>query len=388
MVGAGIAGCALALALKQNGLPVRVYERDDEPTARGMVELTANGSRVLHALGLKSVLAHAATVPDFATIRSAATGFLLGQRALGQFSEARYGAPCYLIDAADLTRVLRRACADADVSIELATEVADIETHTATLVMNAGTDRAHLAVAVASGLPMGGSSGLAELLERRPTEPAQCTVVRARLRRKEPYRDHHRFINTWLFAGGFCIERPLPADSGEQWVELVAATSRDRDGEPAEALLDRILAPAHPILRSLQRHPAHAEFLDAPLVPPADHWHAGRVALLGGICHAPPAHATYGPSAALEDGWVLSRMMERSEEAPHQDLAEFERFRKPRAWRLRAHADAEFRTLTLDRAGAIWRRNLKWSLTSRFLPEISMERLDWLYGYDCIKGFA
>lgn len=388
MVGAGIAGCALALALKQNGLPVRIYERDDDPAARGMVELTANGSRILHALGLKSALAQAATVPEFAIIRSATTGFLLTQRALGRFSEARYGAPCYLIDAATLTRVLRRACAYADISIELGTEVADIDTHTATLVTNGGTDHAHLAVAVASGHPVSSSSGLAELLEPRRTEPASCTVLRARLRRGEPDRDHHRFINTWLFAGGFCVERPLPATSGEQHVELVTATCRDRDEEPAEAMLDRILAPAHPTLRSLRRHLTEAEFLDAPLVPPADHWHAGRVALLGGVCHAPPAHASYGASAALEDGWVLSRMMERSEDAPHQDLGEFERFRKPRAWRLRAHADAEFRTLTLDRAGAIWRRNLQWSLISRFLPEIAMERLDWLYGYDCIKGFA
>ena len=25
--------------------------------------------------------------------------------------------------------------------------------------------------------------------------------------------------------------------------------------------------------------------------------------------------------------------------------------------------------------------------SARFLPEIAMQRLDWLYGYDCIKGF-
>ena len=37
---------------------------------------------------------------------------------------------------------------------------------------------------------------------------------------------------------------------------------------------------------------------------------------------------------------------------------------------------------------AAWQRNLNWSLTSRFLPEIAMQRTDWLYGYDSIKGFA
>ena len=27
------------------------------------------------------------------------------------------------------------------------------------------------------------------------------------------------------------------------------------------------------------------------------------------------------------------------------------------------------------------------ALSTRFLPEIAMQKLDWVYGYDCIKGF-
>ena len=85
---------------------------------------------------------------------------------------------------------------------------------------------------------------------------------------------------------------------------------------------------------------------------------------------------------------MLSRMMERWDDEPHQGFADYERYRKPRARRLRAFATHQFALHTLKDPAARWRRNLSLSLTSRFLPEITMRKLDWLYGYDCIRGFA
>ena len=119
----------------------------------------------------------------------------------------------------------------------------------------------------------------------------------------------------------------------------------------------------------------------------AEYWFAEKLVLLGGACHAHPAFPALNASAALEDAWILSRMMERWEESPHEGFADYERYRKPRAARLRRFAESE-RAILAERSGpAAWQRNLKWSLTSRFLPEIAMQKTDWLYGYDCIKGF-
>ena len=371
-------------------MPVRLYERDiGESSSSGAAELTANGSRVLHALGLKQALAEAAIVPDFTTIRSAATGFLLSQRPLGQFSEARYGAPCYLVDGCALTAFLRLACLDADIPVEHGVEIADVKTESGTLVTDDGTYHTHLATAIATGNPNERGALLDRLLEPRPQTQAEITVIQARIQRTRPTRDHGRFINTWLFPGGYCVERPLPGTPpDQQQVDVLMINRSPQPDLPPEAELVRLLEGTHAALRDLLSDTLTAEYLDCAVTAPADHWHTGRMALLGGICHAPPAYADFGPNAALEDAWVLSRMMERWEEEPYQELGEFERFRKPRAWRLRANADADLATLTLDHPAAIWRRNLKWSLTSRFLPEITMEKLDWLYGYDCIGGFA
>jgi salicylate hydroxylase len=388
IVGAGIAGMSLAIACRQSGLQVRLYEQHaGRMGADDLLEITPNGSRVLHALGLKSALMDVSLIPDFSTVRSARTGFLLSQRALGAFSEARYGASSYLIRASDLKALLWQTCEEAGIPMTLEARVAEIDTAAATLTTTSGAAHSHLAVAVATGQP--GSDDLSGLLESRTSvEDGEITLIRGVATRAKPQRDHRRFMNTWLIPGGFLTERPIPqVDDRPQQVELFAVVAAPRpDSPPAEALA-ALLHRSHSSIESLTDD-LTATYVRETATPPSEHWHGGRTVLLGGICHAPPPHSSYGPSAMMEDAWILSRMMERWEEEPHQDFAAFERFRKPRARRLRTHANAELQTLTLTRPSRIWQRNLAWSLTSRFLPEITMEKLDWLYGYDCIKGFA
>ena len=161
----------------------------------------------------------------------------------------------------------------------------------------------------------------------------------------------------------------------------------DGDEVDINAAIRSLLRGCHPHLARLAEN-LEADYEDVPVAEVAEHWQTGRVALLGGAAHAAPAYPELEPSAALEDAWILSRMMERWEEAPHQGFAEYERFRRSRAKRLRAFAGEELSTNTVPQGLARWQRNLRWSLSGRFLPEIAMQRLDWLYGYDCIRGFA
>ena len=83
----------------------------------------------------------------------------------------------------------------------------------------------------------------------------------------------------------------------------------------------------------------------------------------------------------------MSRMLENYEEDVADGLREYERFRRARTRRVAANITTASRALTatgrLSRLGA----HLARALSTRFLPEIAMQRIDWLYGYDCIKGF-
>ena len=57
IVGGGIGGLATALALVRRGIDVEVYEQAPELRELGAgVQISANGTRLLHALGLKDAL--------------------------------------------------------------------------------------------------------------------------------------------------------------------------------------------------------------------------------------------------------------------------------------------------------------------------------------------
>jgi len=389
IVGAGLAGTTLAIALKQSGLAVRLYDQATDTADETPLTLTANGTRVLHAIGLKDVLADFAVFPQFATIRHARTAFLLSQRPLGAFSEARYGAPDCVVAAGSLTGALRRQAADLHIPLETGVPVDEVSPGSATVRLNDGVEHTHLALAVAAGTPWPPESpGLSNLLNDRPWRtPDEYRLLRAVGTRAEPSRDHDRFLNTWIADGLVVVEQPLNTDPDTQRIALTIVTPPGPDdGDPA-VLLRELLAPTHHYLRELLVDP-EVEWIPGPFSDCAEFWFAEKLAVLGGACHACPAFPEIAPSAALEDAWILSRMMERWEDSPHEGLSDYERFRKPRARRLRAYSDAERARLMVSDPLRSWQRNIGWSLTSRFLPEIAMQKTDWLYGYDCIKGFV
>jgi salicylate hydroxylase len=65
IIGGGIGGLAAALALLRLGIDVGVYEQAAELAEVGAgVQIGANGTRVLHALGLKEALERAQVLPS------------------------------------------------------------------------------------------------------------------------------------------------------------------------------------------------------------------------------------------------------------------------------------------------------------------------------------
>src|SRR5919205_4182725 len=75
IVGAGIGGLLLALALRERGLRAEVFEQAPELTEIGAaIALSANGTREFARLGLLDELAAASTVPTELICRPWRTG--------------------------------------------------------------------------------------------------------------------------------------------------------------------------------------------------------------------------------------------------------------------------------------------------------------------------
>ena len=108
VVGAGIGGLTAALCLAAAGIgDVTVYERSDELHEIGAgIQLSPNGTRILHRLGLGDALDAVAVRPATGDMRRWEDWSLLSTSPLGDVVVAEYGFPYYHVHRADLHRVL------------------------------------------------------------------------------------------------------------------------------------------------------------------------------------------------------------------------------------------------------------------------------------------
>ncbi len=98
IVGGGIGGLVLALALRERGIGFELYEQADELREVGAaVALSANATRELRRLGLGEQVEAVSVVPSALVIRRWDTGEVIADHPMGRDGayEAAFGAPYY-----------------------------------------------------------------------------------------------------------------------------------------------------------------------------------------------------------------------------------------------------------------------------------------------------
>ncbi len=124
VVGGGIGGLTLGLALRAHGLRAAIYEQAAELAEIGAaVALSANATRELERLGLGPALAAVSTEPTELIFRDGRSGARVAAHPVrdGGAYRAKVGAPYYGVHRADLQKVLSggspaRACISATAS--------------------------------------------------------------------------------------------------------------------------------------------------------------------------------------------------------------------------------------------------------------------------------
>src|SRR6201999_2581601 len=98
IAGAGLGGLTAALALLQRGHRVRVFEQAIELREVGAgVQLGANGTRILIALGLESAMRRVVCAATGKETRLGTTGQSWSTFDLGETSVERFGAPYWMV---------------------------------------------------------------------------------------------------------------------------------------------------------------------------------------------------------------------------------------------------------------------------------------------------
>ena len=325
IAGGGIGGMAAALAASRAGWDVRLYERAAAHSEVGAgIQLGPNSVRCLQAWGLQRGLQAVAAFPERLQIRSALTGAVLGELALGADAIARYGAAYATVHRADLHSLLRDAVTrrgqDAQVRVHTGCALeryAEVD-GAVRLRTSAGKELEGDALVGADGL---WSTVRQQLLGDGPARFSGHLAYRALVPQGGlPRRMRTAQVTVWLGSRLHAVQYPVRRGEMQNLVVIVQGPApRDLqswDHSANSAQLSAALAGSCSALHDAVGAVAHSNghwrlwpLNDRPPVTgPAD-MARGLVALLGDAAHPMRPYLAQGAGMAIEDAFELQRAL-------------------------------------------------------------------------------
>ncbi|MBD3677067.1 MAG: FAD-dependent monooxygenase [Rhodobacteraceae bacterium] len=364
VIGAGVAGLAVATALAQRGASVTVHEQAPEIAEVGAgLQISPNGAAVLAALGQGDALRAAGLDSRAVVLRDYAQGRQVLRLDLTRLPGPH---PFILIHRARLIEILERAARGAGVTIKLGSRVkaGDLD---AGLVIGADGVRSGIRAALnGSGKPFfTGQVAWRAVIADEGVSPEAHVWMGPR-----------RHLVTYPLSGGLrnivaVEERSAWADEGWNHEDDPANLQRAFAGFAPEVRgwLDRVET-VH--LWGLFRHPVAAR------------WHDNGRVILGDAAHPTLPFLAQGANLALEDAWVLADCLAQLPQA--EALALYQSRRAPRARRVIEAANANARNYHLANPLV---RNVAHTVLrvgGAVAPQAALGRFEWLYGHDVTKG--
>jgi salicylate hydroxylase len=386
IAGGGIGGLVAALALLRHGIDVDVYEQAAELKEVGAgVQLAANGTRVLSALGVGEELKALSCEAQGKEIRLWNTGETWKLFDLGPVSIERYGAPYFTVYRPDLLDVLARAVRTAKRdALHLGARCRGLvqDDDSVSLLLESGATVRGDALIGADGVHSRIRQALfgADTPEFTGVMAWRGVVPMERL----PAHMARMVGSNWVGPGGHIVHYPLRAGRLMNFVGARERADWRIESWSARGTQEELLADFRGWHADIQ---AFIGAIDVPykwalmVRPPLERWTVGRVTLLGDAAHSMLPFLAQGAVMAIEDGYVLARCLAQHDvkmSLQHYEAARRERTRRTvegsaaniHRFHNRLLADPDEARRFVDREWASQR---------------IADRYEWLFTYDATK---
>jgi 2-polyprenyl-6-methoxyphenol hydroxylase-like FAD-dependent oxidoreductase len=376
IIGCGIGGPAIAMALQRAGIDPVVHEAYATPADQvgSFLNVASNGLDALRVLDAHEAVM-AAGVPTPRMVMWSGSGKRLGEVANGL--RLADGTESHTIQRADLYRIVRDEAVARGVPVEYGKRLVAVEETGGAVVARFadGTESIGDLLIAADGV----HSTTRRLLD--PAAPAARYtgllgfggIVEDPDAKADPGAYHMIFGKraffghtvdaqgrTWWFAN---LPRPaVPTEeerSPDSWRRILVEALQDDANRSAEIV--EMSAPTAPL-----------PIYDLPPVPV---WHRGRTVLTGDAAHATSPSSGQGASLAVEDALVLAKCL-RDLPDHTEAFARFEALRRPRAERVVAYSAK----ISSSKAAGPVARVFRDLMMPFFLKKsASAESLAWMY---------
>ncbi|MBB2200987.1 FAD-dependent monooxygenase [Gluconacetobacter tumulisoli] len=383
IIGGGIGGTALALALLQRGIDVHLFERAPAFGEVGAgIQVTPNAVKVIRAMGLMDALRAISFTPQALVGRNWKTAREMWRTPLADDCPSLYGAPFFHVHRADLHALFAaRIPAERVTFARACSSVARTPTGAVASFTDGGTFEADLIVG-ADGIQSAVRASLFGTAQARftgnmcyravvpfDTQPLDYVSPDSSF-----WLGPHAHVVTYYVCGGRAVNIVAVTETAS-WIEESWNVPSSRDE------LLAAFAGWHPNLLRL--------FGQADSVfkwglfdrDPMPHWSDGAITLLGDAAHPMLPFLSQGAGMAIEDAFVLASCLAAGATVADA-LSAYEAQRLPRTRRVQLESRERGRTYHLSSPLALWRRDMTYRLRSLINPHRSGIKANWIYEHD------
>ena len=381
ILGAGVAGLAVAQALALRGASVTVLEQADAIREVGAgLQVSPNGATVLRALGLGADLEAVALRAQAVELRDGLDGDVVTRLEVGRL---RPGQGYHFLHRADLIALLLRGAQAAGVQVRLLQKVVglDLTGPRPCYTTEQGLEGEAELLIGADGL----HSALRQAINGTVAPFFTNQVAWRALIPAEP--DAQPVAEVHMGPGRHLVSYPL---RGGRLRNIVAVEERRRWVEEGWSLRDD---PMEMRLAFESFSPRVRGWLDQVQDvwlwglfrhPVAQRWYAthaeGAAAILGDAAHPTLPFLAQGANMALEDAWVLAAAL-AGHDTVAAGLAAYQAARAARSARIVEAANRNARAYHLrGPMRALAHMGLR--LGGQVAPGLALRRFDWLYDHD------